>query len=173
MALNRKMKHLSSIETFRTAHLLRKLLLTQLVECEKLPGQNNVVNESTTGQFHPYDNLTVRDHHGHRAEVNLQVFWEFLPPCIARILNRKKNPKMNDMFLGQQGHIGMILKDSLCVHHKPGITTGELIYISHFYLARPSHELLIGALFNTKVFQTGMEITIPISIDGTWVTHDH
>jgi hypothetical protein len=28
-------------------------------------------------------------------------------------------------------------------------------------------------LFNTKVFQTGMEITIPISIDGTWVTHDH
>ena len=77
------------IGTFRISHLLRKLLLTQLVECEKLPGQNNVVNEATTGQLHPDDNLPVRDHHGHRAEVNLQVFGEFLPPSVARILYRK------------------------------------------------------------------------------------
>lgn len=77
------------VETFRMSHLLRKLLLTQLVEREKLPGQNNVVNEATTSQLHPYDNLTVRDHHGYRAEVNLQVFREFLPPSITRILYRK------------------------------------------------------------------------------------
>lgn len=47
------------------AHLLRKLFLTQLVEREKLPGQNNIVYEATTGQLHSYDNLTVGDHHGH------------------------------------------------------------------------------------------------------------
>lgn len=69
--LTGKMKHSSAIEIFRMAHLLRKLLLTQLVECEKLPGQNNVVDEATTGQLHPYNDLTVRDHHGHRAEVDL------------------------------------------------------------------------------------------------------
>lgn len=77
------------IGTFRRSYLLRELLFTQLVECEKLPGQNNIVNEATTSQLHPDDNLSVRDHHGHRAEVNLQVFRKFLPPSIARILYRK------------------------------------------------------------------------------------
>ena len=77
------------IGTFRMSHLLRKLLLTQLVEREKLPGQNNVVNEAATSQLHPDDNLSVRHHHGHGAEANLQVFREFLPPSIARILYRK------------------------------------------------------------------------------------
>ena len=77
------------IGTLRISHLLRKLLLTQLIEREKLPGQNNIVNKATTGQLHPDDNLPVRDHHGHGAEVNLQVFGEFLPPSVARILYRK------------------------------------------------------------------------------------
>lgn len=72
------------------SHLLRKLLLTQFVECEKLPCQNNVINEATTSQLHPYDNLSVRDHHGHGAKVNLQIFREFLPPSIARILCENK-----------------------------------------------------------------------------------
>lgn len=76
--------------SLRMPHLLRKLLLTQFVEREKLPGQNDVVNEATASQLHSYDNLTIRDHHGHRAEVNLQVLGEFLPPSIARILHKIK-----------------------------------------------------------------------------------
>lgn len=80
----------NDIKTFRITHLLRELLLTQLIECEKFPGQNYVVNETTAGQLHPNDNLTVRDHHGHRTEVYLQVFREFLASGIARVLNGSK-----------------------------------------------------------------------------------
>lgn len=120
-----------SRETFRTSHLLRKLLLTQLVESIKLPGQNDVVNEATTSQLHPDDNLSVGHHHGHGAEVNLQVFRKLLPSSIARILCRKQDPQMNDTVLGQHTHISTALKDSLCPHNKSGLTTEELIYISH------------------------------------------
>lgn len=78
------------METFRITHLLRELLLTQLVECKKFPGQNYIVNEAATGQLHPDDNLTVGDHHGHGAEVDLQVLRELLAPSIARVLNGSK-----------------------------------------------------------------------------------
>lgn len=74
-----------------TSHLLGELLLTQFVESEELPGQDNVVNEATASQLHPDDDLAVRDHHGHRAKVNLQVFWKFLPPSIARVLRGNKS----------------------------------------------------------------------------------
>lgn len=77
-------------KTFRITHLLRELLFTQLIECEKFPGQDHVVNEATAGQLHPDDDLPVRDHHGHGAEVYLQVLREFLAPRIARVLHGSK-----------------------------------------------------------------------------------
>lgn len=67
-------------------HLLGELLLTQFVEGEELPGQLDIINEATAGQLHPNDDLAVRDHHGYRAEVDLQVLWKLLTPCIAWVL---------------------------------------------------------------------------------------
>ena len=61
--------------------LFRKLLLAQFVECEELSGKGDVVNESTAGQFHPDDDVSVRHHHGYSTELDFQVFWQFLSPC--------------------------------------------------------------------------------------------
>lgn len=52
-------------------YLFGELFLTQLVKSEKLARQLHVVYKPTTGQFYPNDDLTVRNHHGHRAKVDL------------------------------------------------------------------------------------------------------
>lgn len=68
-------------------YLFGELLFTQFIQSEELPGQLDVVNEATAGQFHPDDDLPVRNHHGYGAEVDLQVLWEFLTACIPRVLD--------------------------------------------------------------------------------------
>lgn len=70
-------------------HLFRELLLTQLVKSEELASQLHVVYEPTTGQLHPDDDLTIGNHHGHGAEIDLQVFRKLLPTCIPWILSGK------------------------------------------------------------------------------------
>ena len=67
-------------------YLFGQLFLTQLVQSVELSGQDDVVNETHRGQFHTDDDLSVRHHHGHRAEVDLEVFWQLLTPSIARVL---------------------------------------------------------------------------------------
>lgn len=67
-------------------YLFGKLFLTQLVKSKELAGQLYVVDEPTTGQFYPDDDLTIRDHHSHRAEVDLQVLRKLLASCITWVL---------------------------------------------------------------------------------------
>lgn len=71
---------------FRFSYLLGELLLTQLVKREEFARQLHVVYKPTTGQFYPDNDLTVWNHHGHRAEVDLQVFRELLTACVTWIL---------------------------------------------------------------------------------------
>lgn len=79
-------------------YLFGELLLTQLIESEELAGQLHVVYEPTTGQFYPNDDLTVWDHHGHRAEVDLQVLRKLLPTCITWVLIRQEIKKGEEEF---------------------------------------------------------------------------
>ena len=72
----------------KSCYLLGELLLTQLVEGEELAGQIDVVYEATAGQLHPDDDLTVRHHHGHRAEVDLQVLRKLLATSVAWVLGK-------------------------------------------------------------------------------------
>lgn len=53
------------------SYLLGELLLTQLVESEELAGQLHIVYKPAAGQFYPDNNLTIRNHHGHRTKVDL------------------------------------------------------------------------------------------------------
>ena len=66
--------------------LFAELLLTQLVEGEELLGQHDVLQETTTGQLHADDDATIRHHHGHSAEVDLQVLWQLLTTSVAGVL---------------------------------------------------------------------------------------
>ena len=59
-------------------YLFRELLLAQLVEREELSGQRDVLEEAARGQLDPDDDLPVGNHHGHVAELNLQVLGQFL-----------------------------------------------------------------------------------------------
>jgi len=67
-------------------YLLGELFLTQLVEHIELAGQVDVLNEPDTGQLHSDDDVSVRHHHGHGTEVDLQVLRQLLTPSVPRVL---------------------------------------------------------------------------------------
>lgn len=69
-----------------TSDLFRELLLTQFVECIELSAENPVVPETSTGQFDSDDYGTVWNHHGHRAELDLEVLRQLLSTSVARVL---------------------------------------------------------------------------------------
>lgn len=66
-------------------HLLGKLLFTKLIQRVELPGQDYVVFEPARREFHTNYDLSVRYHHRHRTEHDLQVFGQFLSTRIAGI----------------------------------------------------------------------------------------
>ena len=68
-------------------YLFGQLFLTQFVQSEELSGQDDVVYEATSSQFHTDDDLSVRHHHGHSTEVDLEVFRQLLTTSVARILS--------------------------------------------------------------------------------------
>lgn len=70
-------------------HLFCELLFTEFVQGVEFPGQRDVVKETDRGKFDTDDNLSVRDHHGHSTEVDLQIFWQLLTTSITRILENK------------------------------------------------------------------------------------
>ena len=70
--------------------LLGELLLTQFIECVELPAENLVVTETCTGQFDPHDDSSVRDHHGDRAELDLQVLRQLLTTGVTRVLENQE-----------------------------------------------------------------------------------
>ena len=74
-------------------YLFGELFFAQLVKSEELAGQLHVVYKPTTGQFDPNNYLAVRNHHGHRAEVDLQVLGKLLATCIAWVLIIQQNKK--------------------------------------------------------------------------------
>ena len=55
--------------------LFGELLLAQFVQREELLGKVNIPDEAASSKFHPDNDLTIRHHHGHCAEHDLQVFW--------------------------------------------------------------------------------------------------
>lgn len=67
-------------------YLFGELFLTELVKCEELPGQLHIFYKPTTGQFYSHNDLTIWNHHGNSAEVDLQIFRKFLATCITRVL---------------------------------------------------------------------------------------
>lgn len=69
-----------------SSDLFGELLFAQFVQGVELPAKNLVVTETCTSQFDPHDDCSVRDHHGYRAELNLQVLWQFLTTGISRVL---------------------------------------------------------------------------------------
>lgn len=71
-------------------HLLSELLFTQLVQREELSGQRDVLQEATRGQLHPDDDLSVGHHHGHVAELDLEVLRQGLAAVVAQVLVRQR-----------------------------------------------------------------------------------
>lgn len=67
-------------------HLFGELLLAQLVQGVKLAAENLVVTETCTGKLDPHDDGPVRNHHGHGAELDLQVLREFLAAGVPWVL---------------------------------------------------------------------------------------
>ena len=82
-------------------YLLAQLFLTQFVESEELLRENHVLLETTTGELHPDDDASVRHHHGHGTEVDLQVLWQLLTPSVTRVLQVDESYWKS---LGQQCH---------------------------------------------------------------------
>jgi hypothetical protein len=72
------------------AYLFGQLFLTQLVQREEFPGEDDVVDETHSSQFDTDDDLSVWHHHGHCTEVDLQVLWQLLTTRIARVLEQEK-----------------------------------------------------------------------------------
>lgn len=56
-------------------NLFGELFFAQFVKREKLARQNDVIKETTTGQFDTNDNLTIRYHHSNCPELNFQILW--------------------------------------------------------------------------------------------------
>lgn len=71
-------------------HLLGQLFLAQLVQNVELSCEDNVVNETNTGQFHSDDDQSVGNHHGDCSEVDFQVLWKLLSSCVTRVLGTRK-----------------------------------------------------------------------------------
>lgn len=65
------------------------MLLAQFVERVELPAEDLVVTETCTSEFDPHDDGSVWDHHGYRAELNLQVLGQFLSTSVARVLENQ------------------------------------------------------------------------------------
>lgn len=75
---------------FLLSDLFGELLLAQFVERVELPAQDLVVTETCTSQFDPHDDGSVWDHHGYRAELNLQVLRQFLSTSVAGVLENQE-----------------------------------------------------------------------------------
>lgn len=69
-----------------TSDLFSQLLFTQLVESVELASQGDILQEAAAGQLHSYDDLSVRHHHRHCAELNLQVLRELFTSGVAWVL---------------------------------------------------------------------------------------
>lgn len=70
----------------RDPYLLAELLLTELVERVELLGQDDVLDETTSRELHTDDDGSVRHHHGHGTEVDLQILRQFLTTGITWVL---------------------------------------------------------------------------------------
>lgn len=66
--------------------LFAELFFAQLVQRVELLGQHNVLLKAAASQLHTDDDRPVWNHHCHCAKVDLQVLWQFLPTCVAGIL---------------------------------------------------------------------------------------
>ena len=53
--------------------LFGELFFTQLVQCIKLASQCNILQKATACKFNSDNDLAIRNHHGHRAELDLQI----------------------------------------------------------------------------------------------------
>lgn len=71
-------------------YLFGQLLLTQLIQGVELPAEDLVLPEPGRGQLHSHDDGSVRNHHGHGPELDLQVFREFLSTGVTRVLKGQK-----------------------------------------------------------------------------------
>lgn len=90
----RKEKNIFAKLFFCLFDLFGQLLLTQLVQREEFARQLHIVDEATTGQLHPDDDLAVRHHHGYAAEVDLQVLWQLLATCVTWILDDRERMEL-------------------------------------------------------------------------------
>ena len=70
-------------------YLFGELFLAQFVEGVELSGQNDVVDEPDGSEFDADDDLAVRNHHGDRPEVDLEVLRKFLSSSVSGILKSK------------------------------------------------------------------------------------
>ena len=57
----------------RSVYLFGKLFFTELVQGEEFLGKGDVLLETTGGKFDTDDDSSVRNHHSHGTEINLQV----------------------------------------------------------------------------------------------------
>ena len=71
-------------------YLFGKLFLTELVQRKEFPGQDDILNETDTGQLDTDNDLPVRHHHSDGSEVDLQILWQLLTTSIARVLPKTK-----------------------------------------------------------------------------------
>lgn len=65
--------------------LFGELFLAQLVQCEELLGELDVVDEATTGKLDTHDDLTIGHHHGDCSEVDFQVLGQLLTTSVAGV----------------------------------------------------------------------------------------
>ena len=70
--------------------LFAELLLAQFVQGVELLGEHDVSLETARGELDANNDGTVRHHHSHGTEVDLQVFRELLTASITRVLKSIK-----------------------------------------------------------------------------------
>lgn len=137
-------------ENRTSSDLFGELLLAQFVQRVELPAEDLVVTETCTSQFDPHDDGSVWDHHGYRAELDLQVLWEFLTTSIARVLeNQEVTGKVCALCLKKMSFCSVTGGDVLKEVHQPENCVGSL------------HSEELKEMINTRISNRNVSLQLP------------
>lgn len=85
--------------------LFGELFLAQLVQDVELLREEDVLQETVAGQLDAHDDLSVRDHHRHGPELDLQVLRQLLATGIARVLRMAGQSRTKIFHFDDQYHL--------------------------------------------------------------------
>lgn len=79
---------------YKTTDLLAQLLLTKFVESVEFLCKDYVLLETTARQLHSDNDRTIRNHHCHCSEIDLQVLWQLLTTSVSWILKHNQKSQV-------------------------------------------------------------------------------